>query len=291
MPSDTVTLLRGFLACVLAAPTWPAAAEGSYVLVRSSEPVLARPHDVVLSPDKRYLFVADLGNDAVTVLDPESLVVVGRIGADELSSPHDVAFDTRGRLLVADSGNDRIAIYELSGMEGRLVETIDGLCSPEGVTAADDDLYVANVCTHDVVRVREGRRIGATGSMGSGDEQFIRPHDIELGPDGRLYVGDPGNNRVRILDRELGKVGMLVGAGYDFNEPKYLGLDDRGWLYVADQHNHVIKVFDADRGLVATVGGRGIELNKPEGIVVRGERMWVADTYNNRVVLFERRGD
>ncbi len=123
------------------------------------------------------------------------------------------------------------------------------------------------------------------------DTSFARPHDIHVDPAGRVLIVDPGNNRVQIRDGDLKLIKTLEGPGYDFNEPKYLTVDIDGWLYVADENNNQIKIFDAKYRLQATIGDgrRGTDagsLNKPEGIEVRGARIWVSDTYNDRILLY-----
>ena len=63
----------------------PAGAGPTPQLVVSGPPELARPHDLVLGPDGHWLYVADMNNDSVAVLDAESLALVGRIGVGELA--------------------------------------------------------------------------------------------------------------------------------------------------------------------------------------------------------------
>ena len=77
------------LLLALVTPAW--ALKFEYVL--ASEASFNLPHDLALSPDGCYLYVADNGNDRIAVLDPNSLEVIGTIGASELSEPHDAAFD------------------------------------------------------------------------------------------------------------------------------------------------------------------------------------------------------
>ena len=101
---------------------------------------------------------------------------------------------------------------------------------------------------------------------------------------GRLYVADPGNDRVQVLDATLSVVEVIGPPAVALNEPKYLALDPQGLLYVADQHNDRVVVLDAQRREVAVIGAG--QLNRPEGVVVRGELVWVSDTYNDRVLLF-----
>ncbi len=287
MKRTSVIIANAFFAATAA--TTLAAGEAP-ALVAISDTSFSRPHDVTLDPGGRYLYVADLGNDVVKVLDAKSLKTVGVIGQGELSSPHDVAFDSAGRLLVADSGNDRIAIYQIDGIKGGYTgELRGGLSSPEGVAPdAAGRVYVTNASGNNVVIFVDGKVSTSVGSSGNASGQFIRPHDIEIGPDQIVYVADPGNNRIQLFDASLRSLGVLQ---QDFREPKYLGLDQKGWLYVADQMNHQVKIFDRERRLVARIGsgkaGSGRDqFNGLEGVVARNGHVWIADTYNNRIVLY-----
>ena len=59
----------------------------------ASEVQLNNPHDLKLSPDGKYLFVADVGNNRVVILDPETLTYVADFGSDHQSGTHDIDFD------------------------------------------------------------------------------------------------------------------------------------------------------------------------------------------------------
>lgn len=265
--------------------------------VAVSERVLSRPHDLILSTDGRHLFVSDLGNHVVRVLDADSLADVGVIGSGELSSPHDVALDHQGRLMVADTGNNRVAIFDLSGVSARLVDQLsEGLGRSEGVAQGPDGrVYATSVAGSHITVFRNGRRLGRAGGPGSGANRYSRPHDIDVDDSGRVFVADPGNNRLQLLSPELEFQFSIGGAPpYDFNEPKYFALDGEGRLYVGDQYNHRVLVFDQSLALVGQMGtgvagGALNQLNGLEGVTVRGKDVWIADTYNNRVVRYRRK--
>jgi DNA-binding beta-propeller fold protein YncE len=263
-------------------------------LTMQSDALFARPHDLVLGPDRRFLYVTDMNNDAIAVLDPDTLTLIDRFGQGALKAPHDIVFDREGRLLVADSGNDRIAIFAVEGSTGRLVgEMRAELASPEGIAVLDGTVYTTAVGSGEVVRIRADGAVSRIGGIGSVPGRFVRPHDLEIGPEKRLYVADPGNDRIQILDLDLQLVEILHGPDYAFNEPKYLATDKTGRLYVADQHNDVIKVFGPERELLEQIGRAGGNaaqpaLSRPEGVEVVDGTLWIADTYNDRILRLTR---
>ncbi|HEY5720330.1 MAG TPA: NHL repeat-containing protein [Gammaproteobacteria bacterium] len=265
--------------------TMPALATAAAELLATSAADFGRPHDLTLSTDGRHLYVTDMEHDQVRVLDPQTLRDLGAFGKGELKRPHDVAFAGDGRLLVADSDNDRVVLYRVDGAAATRIDTLPGrFATPEGVAAAGAQVAVSNVRQGTVVLYLQGRQVRSTGSIGQARGQFLRPHDLEFGPDGRLYVADPGNDRVQVLDATLSVVEVIGPPAVALNEPKYLALDPQGLLYVADQHNDRVVVLDAQRREVAVIGAG--QLNRPEGVAVRGELVWVSDTYNDRVLLY-----
>lgn len=195
--------MRRFALFLSLATTIAVMSPAALALTAQSEPILARPHDLVLGPGGRFLFVADMNNDAVAVFDPRSLRLLGRFGEETLRVPHDVAFDSRGRLLVADSGNDRIAVFELKGIGGQMIGEIrEGFASPEGADAPDGRLYVADQ-HNDVIKVLSpGRQVVAVIGRDGGHSRhppLNRPEGVEVVP-GALWMSDTYNDRVLRFD-------------------------------------------------------------------------------------------
>jgi len=250
---------------------------------------LSQPHGSAFSPDGRLIYVTDMRNSRMRVLEAMTLKLVGTFGERELSSPHDAAFDPAGRLLVADTGNDRVAIYEVKGAQAKLAGELTGLQGPEGVAIARDGRVIVSNTRGAMLSVfRDGRLERTVGGRGSRDGEFSNPHDVETAADGSVYVVDSGNDRVQVFDADF-RHRASFGAALKLNGPKYLAFDgERIWL--ADEYNHRILLLDRAHRVLGVLGsgkrGRSAgEFHKPEAVLARGPLVWVIDTYNDRVVL------
>ncbi len=83
--------------------------------------------------------------------------------------------------------------------------------------------------------------------------------------EGRLYVADTYNNKIKVTDAKTGDTKTLSGTGKpglvddppQFDEPAGLSLAD-GVLYVADTNNHAIRTIELKTGRVATLTIAGL---------------------------------
>ena len=138
------------------------------------------------------------------------------------------------------------------------------------------------------------------GSTGEGPGQFRNPRGIAVGPEGRIYVVDSGNNRIQVFgpDGEFLDAWGRAGTGPgQFTEPWGIGVAANGDVYVADTWNHRIQWFDAERvfkgmwGYFADTGGNvadhpsGFWGPRDVAIGVDGH-LYVTDTGNKRVQEF-----
>jgi DNA-binding beta-propeller fold protein YncE len=250
---------------------------------------LAEPHDAAFSPDGKLIYLTDMRNSRIQILEAMTLKAVGSFGTGELSYPHDAEFDASGRLLVADTGNDRIAIYEVKGAQAKLAGELKGLAGPEGVAVTPDGrVLVTNTRNATLSVFRDGKLESTAGGPGTKDGELRNPHDVEAAGDGSVYIVDSANNRIQVFDAAL-KHRASFGTEIGLNGPKYLSFDgDRIWL--ADEYNHRILLLDRSHKLLGVLGsgarGRGpTAFYKPEAVLARAPHVWVIDTYNSRIVL------
>ncbi len=55
-------------------------------------------------------------------------------------------------------------------------------------------------------------------------------------------------------------------------------------MFVADEYNNRILFLDSD---LRPAGEIKSGLNQPEGVEVLDDRLWVSDTYNDRILLYK----
>lgn len=262
------------------------ATELRLTFINASEAALDNPHDLKLSPDGKYLFVADVDNDRVAILDPDSLALLAEFGADHQGGTHDIDFDARGRAYVADTHNNRVTIYDMNGTSARLVgELGERIRGPEGVLVhTNGRVYVAGAWSGNVVAYENGAVVGELKGLSS-------PHDLELAANGDVWLAEAGNSRLLLLSPDLEIKRELGRREYGFNGVRYLDLTPQGILIAADKYSHSIRFIDADGKLLLVLGdgkaGRGANrFTTPEGVEVRANELWLSDSGNDRIVKY-----
>ncbi|MBI3074270.1 MAG: hypothetical protein HYY84_19345 [Deltaproteobacteria bacterium] len=222
----------------------------------------------------------------------------GNVG---LNRPTGAVFsEWRSRLFVADTSNNRVLVYTMSG----------GLIFPDYL--ADFVFGQPNMSECRAAEIPSA----ATMSGPYGLVATTNPY--------RLFVSDEGNNRILVFDITEGSSPFSTGMNAQFviGQPNFSGRDAGGGatglnrpkglahdstvsrLYVADSLNHRVVVFsttELDSGVSAVSvlgqadfdGGRDAGgptgLSSPSGVAIDTTRqfLFVADRMNHRVVVFD----
>jgi len=121
-------------------------------------------------------------------------------------------------------------------------------------------------------------------------EPFESPVGIAADGEGGFLVTDSKMGEVIRLSSE-GQPQGRFGKGI-LGRPTGIARDDKtGEIFVADTSNHDIKIFDGKGLLLETVGARGAEpgrFNAPTHLLFKDGALYVADTLNFRVQIFNR---
>jgi len=196
---------------------------------------------IAIQESSKNIFVSDVVEDSVSVFDStgDFLFKFDSFDGTDFKNPTNMVIDNDEEMLyVADSGEDRIVIFELvdgstcpSGTE----ESVDGVCfvkqfgtdgddngefdDPTGLVfdSANDLLYVAdtnndriqifkivsgNTCPSGTEEIVNGVCfVEEFGSSGTGDGEFDSPMGIDLDETNNLlFVADSDNDRIQVFE-------------------------------------------------------------------------------------------
>ena len=223
---------------------------------------LATPHGVAVDPSGR-LYVADTGNNRVLRFDapdtqtlngPDATVVIGQpdftslipngtnsyAGPNTLYNPSGLAFDTGGRLYVADTRNNRVLRFN-GGAPG------------------------VSTSASRVFGQADFAELGSNRYGSAGANTLSSPRSVAIDAQGRLYVADMNNNRVLRFDGASAQAVNGADATRVFGQATFTDSQGnrggsanagtlavpygvavaQGRLYVADTGNHRVLRFDA----------------------------------------------
>ncbi len=254
--------------------------------------------DGVAVDAKGNVYVADTENNVIRKITPDGRVstVAGRVtvGYQDgpaqqalIFAPEGLAFDTKGNLYFADTGNHRIRKLSPDGK----VTTVAGngtpgfqdgpaldaqFNEPTGVAVDDQgNIYVTDRGNHRIRKISpDGQVTTLAGSDTPGfadgvgvNARFARPRNLTLAPDGYLYVADTFSQRIRRVNPATGEVVTIAGGGNGapgfsdgmgslarFSFPQSLAVGPDGNLYVTDGLNHMIRRVTPE-GEVTTIVG------------------------------------
>jgi sugar lactone lactonase YvrE len=157
----------------------------------TSRDLFNQPNHVAIAPNGD-IYVSDGYVNARVVRFSSNGLFGGIIGGvkgsepGQLQLPHGVALDSRGRLLVNDSDNKRVSVFD---KDGTFVETWPYPSRGGIAVASDDTVYISDVNAGIVNIVRNGKLIDSV----SAD----RAHGMGIDTDGSIYVS--GASRMTVM--------------------------------------------------------------------------------------------
>jgi len=242
------------------------------------------------------VYVVDKGNHRIQKLDANGAVVATWGGEGnapgQFKDPHGIAIGPDGSVYVADTWNHRIQKFDTAGTFLKQWNATDqSFWGPRSVAvSASGNVYVADTGNKRIVYFnQEGIQIDTWGGDGSGPGQFIEPVGVAVNENGEVIVADTGNRRLQFfLDDGTFEHEWKVFGWEEFYTEPYIALDGPA-VYVTDSHEHRFARYTDDKltGVWGKTGSGDGEFNRPIGIAIGGGRLYISDTFNNRIQVFD----
>ena len=163
----------------------------------SSRELFNQPNHVAIAPDGD-IYVSDGYQNARVVHFSSTGQFVRIIGGvkgsqpGQLQLPHGVALDSRGRILINDSDNQRVSVFDKNGT---FVEMWPYPSRGGIAVAADDTVYISDVNAGVVNIVKNGKRLDTIAAD--------RAHGMGIDTDGSIYVS--GASRMTVMKITRGR--------------------------------------------------------------------------------------
>ena len=156
----------------------------------------------------RY-FISEITNNRIQVLDENftQRMFVGEKGSElgQLKHQWGVTVSEEGRLVVCDSDNQRIQVFDVnSDNEARFISMVELDSKPRDVVMEEGTgrLFVSLSGSNQIGIVSmDGQLVSSFGSQGSNAGQLDYPVGVALNSRGNLFVGDSKNQRVSVFDK------------------------------------------------------------------------------------------
>jgi len=180
------------------------------------------------------------------------------------------------------------------------------------------NVYVADTFNNAIRKITSGGVVTTLAGSTAGQSGFVdatgtaarffNPRGVAVDSLGNVYVGDTGNNAIRVIasggavstvaGSTAGTFGYVddIGTAARFRLPRGVALDGSGNLYVADTGNNVIRKIVIASGAVSTFAGNNAlpgnlsgtgtaaRFDGPSGVAVDGARnVYVADATSSTV--------
>jgi sugar lactone lactonase YvrE len=253
-----------------------------------------------------------------------------------LNFPSAVAIDADGHLYIADTMNHRVRrVDAVTGVMTTVAGTGHARFSGDGGPACDASLaepsalaidrrgalYIADQGNHRVRKINPTNGLittvagsgidGYTGDGGAATQAGLAgPSGLAYSPEGRLYIADTFNGRIRVVDLARGIIATVAGDGgvyryqgsgeersMSLSRPYGIALTADERLLITDSDNHVLRLWaQGPRGIVVVAGlgpagfngdGRRPQesaLNYPFGVAADAAgAVYIADTFNHRI--------
>lgn len=258
---------------------------------------------------------------AVTNTAPAAGLVNSRNQNGTLSFPARLAAGPEGSILIADSGHHRLLWIDRSGKIKYIIGSgtrglKDGTFKtaqfnlPRGLVMLDDNLYVADTDNHAIRKIDLKKQTVTTIAGHGRKGEVASPWDLEVMDDGKtIAVAMAGRHQLWSLNTRTGRLSPYAGTGAEsltdgrmsnatLAQPSGLSYLPPA-LFFVDAESSSLRVLED--GNIKTLIGTGLfdfgkedgtyptaKLQHPQGLAATAEAIYIADTYNDAIRVYDR---
>jgi len=270
------------------------------------------PFGVTFQSNNIYSSVgADIFSDSVCRISVDGNILNkwGEYGSDdgEFDFPAYLDFDSSNRLWVADENNDRIQIFEHTGIffytSGSYGSQLGNFYQPTGIAIDGSNIFVAEEGNHRIQKLvfedEELTGISQWGSLGTGPGEF-GDRNFALNKTGLggitidnkdfIYVVDGGNNRIQKFDQN--GIHLLTFGGYGTEKGKLYGptgidYTEDGLIAVAERYNQRVQLFTTNGEFIATVGNNSYFTYPADVAAAPDKTLYISDYEKDTIFIFK----
>ncbi len=238
-----------------------------------------------------------------------------------LSFPARLAAGPENSILIADSGHHRILWIDQNGKIKYIIGSgarglKDGTFKtaqfnlPRGLAVLGDTLYVADTNNHALRKI-DLKKQTVTTVAGHGQKgEVASPWDLEVIDDGKnIAIAMAGRHQLWTLNTRTNRISQYAGTGAEslsdgrmsqatLAQPSGLSYLPSA-LFFVDAESSALRVLED--GNIKTLIGTGLfdfgkedgtypaaKLQHPQGLAVSAEAVYIADTYNDAIRVYDR---
>ncbi len=271
---------------------------------------LAEPSDVMVATDGG-IYVADGGvgltESTIRVYNGnyEFAQRIGGWGSDDYNFifPTGVYKDSDARLYVADFGNNRVQVYNPSGIYFKTMGAgiggtdVYAFASPKDVFIEEQKIYVADTGNDRIIVYNKSNQvyIAVIGLLGGETETILSSPSAVHAVGNKVYIADTEKNRIAVFAETQGNYSYETSfgrglGGVNLNKPEGIFADQTGRIFVSDTGNNRIAVFKPDyspEAMIYSNVSTNFTFNKPRGLWVQGDKLFVANSKNGSVAVIK----